>query len=386
MENVTETLIKLIGSEACRSPVTSSEDDFSQSDLLSLYTQAKRHAVTAILSASLINNALLEKSPLKAYFENEAFSAVFIYEKMSETFNDVCNILEKEKIPYIPLKGTVIRDLYPEPWLRSSCDIDILVKHADLSRAVTVITSEGYTLKSEGKHDVTLISEDGVLIELHFSLLGDTKSPLYSKLLENVWDYSLPAKAGEYRRNLSDEMFYYYHIVHMAKHFRLGGCGLRPFLDLWLISKNKNYDTPEVTAMLKKGNLYDFNENARRLSAVWFSGEPHNETTRLMEKFIIDGGSFGSKETRLLSDRTRSGGKIKFIFSRVFVPYDYLKNMYPILKKYPFFTPFCEICRLFSLLFGKKRNLRKNRLKNVNDMSKKHVDDINLLFERVGLN
>ncbi|MBO4954226.1 MAG: nucleotidyltransferase family protein, partial [Clostridia bacterium] len=31
-------------------------------------------------------------------------------------------------IDFMPLKGAVIRQYYPEPWMRTSCDIDIHVK------------------------------------------------------------------------------------------------------------------------------------------------------------------------------------------------------------------------------------------------------------------
>ena len=31
-----------------------------------------------------------------------------------------CAVLEEAKIPYIPLKGTVLRDYYPEAWMRTS--------------------------------------------------------------------------------------------------------------------------------------------------------------------------------------------------------------------------------------------------------------------------
>ena len=35
--------------------------------------------------------------------------------------------IKKVQIPFLPLKGSVIRQYYPEPWMRTSCDIDILV-------------------------------------------------------------------------------------------------------------------------------------------------------------------------------------------------------------------------------------------------------------------
>lgn len=47
--------------------------------------------------------------------------------------------LNEEQIPYIPLKGSVLRNLYPAPEMRTSCDIDVLVHEEDIERAVAVI-------------------------------------------------------------------------------------------------------------------------------------------------------------------------------------------------------------------------------------------------------
>ncbi len=386
MDNVNQMLIKLIVSEIGEKPLSLPADfSFSERFLLELYSAAQRHSVQNIIAAALINNDILENSPLKPHFENELYKCVFTHEKMNSAYESFCAELEKERINYIPLKGAVVRELYPQPWLRSSCDIDILISEDDLERAVDKFIG-AYSLVSKGIHDVVLKSEDGVLIELHFNLLGNKKSPVYSEFLENPWRYAELCETGKFCFRFSDEMFYYYHIVHMAKHFRLGGCGLRPFIDLWLMMQDKKYDSPKINSMLKKGKLSDFNSSARKLCSVWFLGEKHDDTTALMQDFIIDGGNFGSKETRLLSEQQRSGNKFKYIFSRIFLPYDELKNHYPILKKHPVFTPFCEICRFFSLLFGKKRSLRKSRVENVKNVSSKRINDINLLFERVGLN
>jgi hypothetical protein len=51
---------------------------------------------------------------------------------MKHEFERICLVLEKAKIPHIPLKGSVLRKLYKEPWLRTSCDIDILVQEETL--------------------------------------------------------------------------------------------------------------------------------------------------------------------------------------------------------------------------------------------------------------
>lgn len=386
MERITETMIQLVSSEVCGNTLSLSADTpFTEKLLIDLLVLSRKHNVAHIVASALMNNGFLDNSPQKGLFMNEIYTAVYSREKMSESFADACSALEKIEIPYIPLKGAVIRDLYPQPWLRTSCDIDILVKEKDLKRAVGILAECGFTLKGESKHDVVLSAENGTVLELHYKLINNKRYPLYSKVLKSIWKTAQPSGEGGCSYKLSDEAFYYYHILHMAKHFRIGGCGIRPFIDLWLMNKDGKYSTEKVKDTLKKGKLLRFAEKSEKLSRVWFSGEEHDEITLQMQKFIIEGGCFGSEKTRLMTDKQRAGGRVGYILSRIFVPYSYLKRDYPILKRYPILTPWYEICRLFSLMFGDKKGFRKARINNMNSVDVSHKENINHLFESVGL-
>lgn len=387
MENLGETIIELIRSEVCGGTLSlRSGSPLTDSDLAKMYSVAKIHDVAHILGSSLINNGLLSGSSLENVYREQIYYTAFRYENMKYARERVSDVLEKEKIPYIPLKGAVISELYPQPWMRTGCDIDILVNKDDAENAANAITGIlGYEYKGRGKHDIQILSTENIYVELHFSLLEEDASPAMAKVLDTAWKHAKPAEKGSYRYELDDAMFYFYHIAHMAKHFLRGGCGIRPFLDLWLMEKSRNYETAETDALLRKAKLTDFAETARKLSKVWFSGEEHDRLTKIMEEYIVNGGCFGSKETKMISGQQKSGGRVKYVFSRIFVPYDDLKGQYPIIKKYRFLTPICEICRLLSLVFGKKKNFRKNYLKKLNSVSDKHIDDINYMFESVGL-
>ena len=386
MEQVAEFMTQLLRSEiaeeelCCETKITLT-DNF----LVDLLVLARKHQVAHIVASALSNNGYLENSPQQSQFLNEIYTAVYAQEKMNEVFKEVTSAFEKHEIPYIPLKGAVIRDLYPQSWMRTSCDIDILVNEKDIVRAEKVIMSlEGYNKTGDSKHDVVFRSENGIVLELHYKLLGNKKSPLYIKELSKVWETAKPDPENKYRFNLDDDIFYYYHIMHMAKHFRIGGCGIRPFIDLWFIEQT-NCDFSGAKRLLQKGNIDIFAENAVKLSKVWLSGEEHSDMTAEMQDFIIEAGAFGSHKTRLISNSQRSGGKIRFVLSRVFVPYNYLKRDYPILEKYPFLTPWCEICRMFSFLFGKKKNFKDRYIENLNNEAETSTDDWGTLFRNLGL-
>jgi hypothetical protein len=386
MEDITQIIIQLIGSEVCHNSVSlPSAGSFTEKELVEILLLSRKHSLAHVTASALLNNGLADNSPQKDLFLRELYSAVYAQEKTSAVFERVCCILNGNKIRYIPLKGAVIRDLYPQPWMRSSCDIDILVNKSDLKSTVDLLIERfEFTFKSESKHDVVLISEEGICLELHFRLIGDEKSPLYSDILKTVWESAVPASEDSYRYKLSDEVFYYYHILHMAKHFRLGGCGIRPFLDLWLINRSECFDFSKKDSLLEKGKLADFEKNAKKLSEVWFSEKDHDEVTRSMQNYIIDGGNFGSEKTRAFANSSRHGGKYRYFLSRVFVPYSYLKGEYKILEKYPILTPFYEIRRIFSILLGKKKRLKNKQNVVFNDADK--ISSYNdSLFKALGL-
>ncbi len=387
MEHTGDMVIKLIGNEVCGCTLDLPQAfSFSDEFLFELYNISKAHDVVHVVGSALINNGLVNGRSAENIYREQIYYKAFKYENLEFVLAKVCAVLENKKIPYIPLKGSVISSLYPQPWMRTGCDIDILVHEEDVENAAKAITEDlGYKYAGKGKHDIQILSTENIYVELHFSLLEEEASPSMAKVLGKVWEHAKIVGTGGYKCELDDAMFYFYHIAHMAKHFLGGGCGIRPFLDLWLMESCKNYCTPETQALLKKGRLTEFDETAKKLSKVWFSGEEHDEITEIMQDFIINGGSFGSQKTRMLSEQHHKGGRSKYVFSRIFVPYDDLKAQYPIIKKYKILTPICEICRLFSLLFGKKKKFRKKYLGSIRNTSDEVIDDINLLFERVGL-
>ena len=386
MERTSEILIQLISNEVCGRQLDLPPDIMDDEQLvIDLFEKAREHDVTHIIASNLKKNKLVGGIAAEA-FESQLYGAVFRYEKMNCVFDDVCKTLENVKIPYIPLKGAVLRNLYPEPWMRTSADIDMLVCEQDFGSAVQAITDGlGYRQVNSSAHDITLTPDGNIFLELHFRLIEEETKLASAKILDNVWSYAKPCKENGFRYELSEPLFYLYHISHMAKHIVHGGCGIRPFLDLWLMNRNHDYYDEKTKNLLKKGSVLKFAEYAEQLSNIWFSGGEHNDITRMLQDYVLKGGMFGTKETRMLYNQQHHGNKRKHIFKRIFIPYKDLAYTYPIIKKYRFLTPFCEICRLFSLVFGKKKKFRKAYLANLDNVSPEYAEKIRILFESVEL-
>ena len=383
MKQAVQIIMQLIGSEVFGSKLSLPDEScFTDKLLIEMLLLSRNHNVAQLVASALLKSGIIENSPQKGLYLNEIYSAVYSQEKMSETYREICAVLEDEEIAYIPLKGAVVRGLYPEPWMRVSGDIDILVKEKDKQSAINAILKcGGYKLKKESIYDVSFVSPNGTLLELHYRLFSDKKR---SDKIKNVWASASRDGVSEYRYKLSDDIFCYYHLLHMAKHFENGGCGIRAFVDLRLIEQSYSFDCDEVKKLLKKSGLSVFSRYVRRLCAVWFEGQEHNEKTVQMEKYILDGGVFGTEKTKIISRQQRMGGKRQYFLSKIFVPYSLLKYLYPALEKYPFLFPFYQVHRWFSFLFGKRRTFRKNYAALFDRVLSEQPEDYSL-FEDLGL-
>ncbi len=360
---MTEKLMfSLLGSKIFGSPVEQAcIDKLSEAGELSrLFELSAHHDMAHIIGAALSDIEIMgeitkEDKASLSKFENEFMKAVFRQSGIAFELQEICKALEEAKIPHIPLKGAVIRALYPEPWMRTSCDVDVFVHKEDLDAAEEkLIRKLNYKLLKRGTHDVIFSCESGVNVELHFTLVEEGKANSANEVLKDVWDSAILTEGTEYRYEMSYPMFYFYHIAHMAKHFEYGGTGIRPILDLWLLDNKCEYDPEERVALLKKGGLLTFAEYMRELSLIWFSDKELTHTFELLEEFILSGGAYGTFENRAAVQQKKKGGKLKYILYRIWLPYKVLKDMYPILKKHKWLYPFYQMRRWLGLLFSGK--------------------------------
>lgn len=319
----------------------------SLSDLLGL---AKKHDLAHLLAFGMKQNGLVTEASKGA--EQAIFKAAFRYERLNFDYLRLIETLESAKIPFLPLKGSVIRAYYPEPWMRTSCDIDVLVHKEDLERGIEAISSSmSFELRERGTHDVSLFSADGMThVELHFDLVEEGRARKGDVVLDRLWECVRLKDSYEYFYEMSDAFFYLYHIVHMAKHFEVGGCGVRPFLDLWILDHLPKADERARREIIEEAELESFTDTAKRLSRVWFDGEERDSLTESMEQYILHGGVYGSVDNRVALQQGRKGGRLGYILSRLFLSYEHLVRYYPVLEKRRWLMPLMQVRRWFRLL------------------------------------
>ena len=314
-------------------------------DPRTLYDLAVEHDMAHLIGFSLYEEGLID---LYAPFEQHHMLSVFRHESILFEQARVSEVLEAASVPHMPLKGALLRTLYPEGWMRPSCDVDILVRVEDLDRALAALSENGFTVGGKTSHDVTLSSSGHIPTELHFRLWENGQSDKICALLDSVWDTALPVEGTKYQYAMTDGLFYFYHVAHMAKHVVHGGCGVRPFLDMWLLDKQG--DTAARDQLLAEGGLLPFAEAARALCRVWFEGAPHHEATLALEAFILDGGVYGNENNRVAIGQQQRGGRLRYALSRIFASRDELKVHFPILERRPWLAPPLQVARWFKIL------------------------------------
>ena len=225
MDNTTKILMNLIG-EGMGARNFASPREFSEPELNSLYALSKKHDMTQIIVSPLERMSTLKTEyAVTEKFKKALFTAIYRYEKSNYDLGQICELFAKEGIDHMPLKGSVIRNYYPKPYLRTSCDLDVLVKEEDLERAAALLVEKlGYVRGGKGQHDVSLTTPSGGQLELHFTLLESGFKD--SKELQTIWQNGEIFEASPHRYEMTFEMFLFFHIYHTAKHFVHGGCGI----------------------------------------------------------------------------------------------------------------------------------------------------------------
>lgn len=381
MNQIIELFITLLRSEICKIPVpTDIVQQITPEVLEQLYTLSRKQDMTHILTVALKKLKLLSDQRTADAYNPCMYHALVRYEAMEYEKNRIFRLFEDEGIVFVPLKGAVIRKLYPEEWMRTSCDIDILVHEEDLEHAKNVLVSAlGYTVQDSKYHDIAMYSPEGMMLELHFSIKENMEN--IDRYLENVWDYVKPAEPDSFRYEMTPEYLLFHAFAHMLYHFTNGGCGVKFVTDIFLLERHLQIDRGAFRKMCEECRILTFAENVEKLAAVWYGEEEHDDITSRMEQYIIEGGVFGSMQTKVTARKTKAPGQAKYVFQRIFIPYRQFCASYPKLEKYPFLYPYYTVKRWCKISDKEKARTAVQEFRVSADVSPEDVNELKRLFK-----
>lgn len=353
--NITKLLISLLNCAILGTPLRSDDKNLLNDETMSeVYNLAKKHDMSHLLSVALKKCDITPCDELSQKLNEAQNKAINRYLRIDMDKERILHVLNENSIDHIALKGAVIRELYPEQWMRTSCDIDILIKPQDIEAVKTLFFDKlGFKpFAQTSNRDISFATPNGVHIELHHTLLEDENKT--GDLLEKVWEYSslVDSKISEY--TMSPEFFITYIVSHAARHVTVGGCGIRPFYDLYFILNKIKYNEDILNDLLEKAGLKTFFGYAKELMNAWIKGYSMGETALDLQAYIISGGTYGSYDNYIKASVSAKGGKIAYLKKRIFMPIEDMKNLYPNVVKHPWLLNWYRICRLCRALFGGK--------------------------------
>ncbi len=342
-----------------------------------LYSLANQQDLSHIVAAVVRNGGVDVSEELKMLGKRLERQAVYRLEMINHVLAETGSIFSSADIDYIPLKGSVIREYYKEPYLRTSGDIDILIRENDTDSAVGLLTKNGYKLIKKNYHDILFHAPNGVHIELHYSICENVKKT--DKILQNAWSYVQKTDGGY---KFTDEFFLFYLYAHAHYHFLQGGCGVRTLMDIAVL-KNVEIDIKTAEKLLCRAGIYKFAYELEKLTDTVFSSAPRDKFYDILLGYIMEGGTHGSTGNKAAVKKRESKSNLKYILSRIFMPYSQMKIRYPALEKAPFLLPAFWVVRLFGILFKGDTKRIMSETKIASDLSDTQIDEVNEICQRL---
>ena len=327
-----------------------------------------------------------------ALAERERLRAIWRVGVLTHEHSRITALLDREGIPYIPLKGAVLRDLWPEAWMRTSCDIDILVHEEDVLRAGDAIARElSYTRREQGHHDHALYSPDGnVHLELHYSL---REAGPADGVLARAWEYAAPVSGSAYTLDPAFHLLYL--LAHAVAHLFGGGGGIRPMVDLYLLRHASPCDEGRLAALLSECGLSRFADVAFRLGEAMLGDGEWDDSTLRLAAHLLGGQLYADAARRaaLLRGREKTpearrrarAARRAYVRERLFLSREQLCALYPVLRRHAWLTPLCQVRRWLRLLFGGRLRLTLHRARAASRVTEGEGAEATALLTVLGL-
>lgn len=362
------------------------EIDFEQ-----LFAFGKSHGVENLLYVGLRDLKINVPVDIMKKFQTAYEMQIMVEATQALELEVLTDLFEENKIDNLPLKGSVIRYLYPMPDYRKSGDIDILIHPEDEEKVHDLMLESGYELIERDTVELHLEYRKPpyLMVEIHLRLV-ETDNRAYT-FFSNIWDMAAPVQGLNYRYEMDKECFYAFIIAHLCKHIHNFGAGIKFIPDIWLLLKSYEYDEKKLGSILKAANIDKFEKWARQLANMWMGGvKTDDPTVHALAKFIVESGSFGSidmnKKIRasVATDNiiSRLKYKIKWLFKGTFLPYNAMRHQYPYIGKYKFLYPVTWIMRIFRMLTKEKRTI-SSMVRAASGVNDKESKPLRALWEAV---
>jgi hypothetical protein len=353
--------------------------DWEAIDWKAVYELAKLHAVHPLLFP-ILNRLDIKKAPeAELLAEWQRSTLISVSDQLQHVYQagKVLDLFNEAGIPVIALKGLVLRDLYPQPELRTMSDADILIHEEDIPLAKDILLGIGYRQEGFSPKHISFSHANYPHIEVHWTVVDSDIFKNAAWFNEAAWDNAVSCTAcSTSALMLSTEHQILHLCLHMARHIMSSGIGLRQLCDLVLLLEAKKLEInwTSLNEKIKSCGLQAFYTAILTVCIKLFGLElPESSLHKASDNLkhideliedILSGGVFGKESTNLNlakfllrytnEHKKPSSSKITLYLSLLFPPPQRLDKKFTYAKQYPVLTPIAWLHRLMVYIFFKK--------------------------------
>ncbi len=323
-----------------------------------IYKIAKFNSVVATLSTILENSGIRDKRFLQEYKRTIRKNIMLDIDRKA-----ILDDFELNGIWYMSLKGSVLKDLYPENGMRQMADNDILFDKKMQKKVKEIMLAHNYTVKEYNKsnHDI-YIKQPIYNFELHTELFSSKFDDIIYNYYKDIKNKLKKDEYNNYGYHFSDEDFYVYITVHEWKHYNARGSGIRSLLDCYVFLNNKSniLNWEYINQQLGRLKISDFEETRRKLAIKVFSGKDFpqlsDDEIEMLEFYLLSGtyGNFENNIRRKLKEQR----KLAFIIHSIFIPRKQMEQSVGFTSKCILLYPVGVVWRCLRILLFRRKKLK----------------------------
>lgn len=320
------------------------------------------HQILAMLYYGALNAQVAIPEDVRSRLETATMQGVFVDQNQLYELDCIREQFVQNGVDFLPLKGTVLKSMYPHSDMRRMGDADVLIRTEQYGVIQPIMEQLGYTPVLESDHELVWEKKGLLYLELHKRLIPSYNKDYYAYFGDG-WNLAHKTETTEYRMGDADNFVYLF--THYAKHYRDAGIGIRHLVDLYVYRQNKpQLDVAYVEQELEKLQLLTFYRHSMDTLAVWFDGAADTTMTDFITQRIFGSGSYGTQENSRLAEglkTSKEGGKeqvkTKKMLSFAFPPISIMVDVYPVLKRHPWLLPLMWIHRGIKALLFKRDSI-----------------------------
>lgn len=342
-------------------------------DYDALYQLSVSHSVVAMIAMALESGELLTEEYVSAAcakkWKDIKVNAIRKSILVDAEWEQISCHFEQEGIWYMPLKGAILKDMYPKMGMRQMADIDVLFDSAYQHQVKAYMENRGYVATSFGKGNHDVYEKPPMYnFEFHRELFNKFLYAEASMYYQNVETKRIKDEGNGYGYHFTDEDFYVYILAHGYKHYSNNGTGIRFLSDIYVFLQQKkatlNWD--HIASELRDLKIYEFEAATRELADKLFGAEHYDlakEEGKLLG-YLMGAGIYGSTKNginRKLREIQQDDApvtiwtKIRYTWKRLFPDRAFMELYAPFCKKHKWSIPFFWIYRIIKAVIFKRK-------------------------------